>query len=72
MTQTKPERATASIALRAIRRSLFWIATPAEFISIALPLRAEDLGASAFEIGVLYAIFTASLFLVRPIVGVGL
>jgi len=42
------------------------------FITFALPLRAEDLGASAFEIGILYALFTVSVFIVRPLVGIGL
>ncbi len=42
------------------------------FITFALPLRAEDLGASGIEIGVLYSIFTASVFVIRPIVGFGL
>lgn len=42
------------------------------FITFALPLRAEDLGASAFEIGVLYSLFTAAVFIIRPLTGVGL
>jgi len=45
---------------------------PMVFISFALPLRAEDLGASAFEIGILFSIYTASVFILRPIVGVAL
>jgi len=36
-----------------------------------LPLRAEDLGASGFQIGMLYAIFTTSLIVLRPLVGIG-
>jgi MFS family permease len=58
--------------LNAIRRSLFLISMPMVFISFALPLRAEDLGASAFQIGLLFSLFTASLFILRPIVGLGL
>ncbi len=48
------------------------ISMPMVFITFALPLRAEDLGASGLEIGALYSIFTASLFVIRPIVGFGL
>lgn len=58
--------------LNALRRSLFLISAPMVFIMFALPLRAEDLGASAIEIGALYAVFTVSLFVVRPLVGIGL
>ena len=58
--------------LSAVRRSLFLVSMPMVFISFALPLRAEDLGASSFEIGVLFSLFTASLFILRPLVGFGL
>ncbi len=58
--------------LRNLRRSLFLISSPAVFITFALPLQAEDLGATAFEIGVLYSLFTAAVFLVRPLTGIGL
>ncbi len=59
-------------ALSLVRRCLFLISAPVVFINFALPLRAEDLGASAFQIGILYALFTASVFVIRPIVGFGL
>ena len=59
-------------ALRSLRRSLFLVSTPMVFILFALPLRAEDLGASAFEIGILYSLFTMSVFFVRPLTGIGL
>ncbi|NOX95309.1 MAG: MFS transporter [Alphaproteobacteria bacterium] len=59
-------------ALAPLRRSLFLISAPVVFITFALPLRAEVLGASAFEIGILYALFTISVFIVRPLVGIGL
>lgn len=58
--------------LGAVRRSLFLISMPMVFISFALPLRAEDLGASKFEVGVLFSLFTASLFVLRPFVGFGM
>ena len=41
------------------------------FIMFGLPLRAEDLGATGFQIGILYAIFTVSLIVLRPLVGIG-
>ncbi len=60
-----------SATLKNLRRSLFLISAPMVFIMFGLPLRAEDLGASGFQIGVLYAIFTASLIVLRPLVGIG-
>ncbi len=60
------------VRLKKLRRSLFLISSPAVFITFALPLRAEDLGASAVEIGLLYSLFTAAIFVVRPLAGVGL
>jgi len=42
------------------------------FIAFALPLRAEDLGATGFQIGVLFSLFTGSVFVLRPLVGFGL
>jgi len=61
-----------SASLTSVRRGLFLISMPMVFISFALPLRAEDLGASGFEIGVLFSIFTGSVFVLRPLVGFGL
>ncbi len=57
--------------LKPIRRSLFLISMPMVFILFGLPLRAEDLGATGFEIGILFSIFTASLIVLRPLVGIG-
>lgn len=45
---------------------------PMVFILFGLPLRAEDLGASGFEIGILFSIFTVALLVLRPLVGIGL
>lgn len=59
-------------ALIALRRCLFLVSAPMVFITFALPLRAEDLGASAFEIGALYSLFTAAVFVIRPLAGIGL
>ncbi len=58
--------------LNLLRRCLFLVSAPIVFINFALPLRAEDLGASAFQIGILFALFTGSILVIRPIVGVGL
>ncbi len=58
--------------LKPIRRSLFLISLPMVFILFGLPLRAEDLGASAFQIGILFSIFTASMLVLRPLVGFGI
>jgi len=55
-----------------LRRSLFLISMPMVFILFGLPLRAEDLGASGFEIGILFSIFTVALLVLRPLVGIGL
>lgn len=61
-----------SATLQDLRRSLFLISAPMVFIMFGLPLRAEDLGASGFQIGILFAIFTTSLIVLRPLVGIGL
>lgn len=58
--------------LKQLRRSLFLIYMPMVFILFGLPLRAEDLGASGVEIGVLFSIFTSALLILRPLVGIGL
>jgi MFS family permease len=59
-------------SLGALRRSLFLVSMPMVFITFALPLRAEDLGATGFEIGILFSLFTGSVFVLRPLVGFGL
>ncbi|MEO1137190.1 MAG: MFS transporter, partial [Pseudomonadota bacterium] len=56
----------------ALRRSLFLISASVVFITFALPLRAEDLGASAIQIGALYSLLTAAVFVMRPLSGYGL
>ena len=58
--------------LKYLRRSLFLISTPMVFIMFGLPLRAEDLGASGFQIGILFTLFTVSVLILRPLVGIGL
>lgn len=39
------------------------------FINFGLPLRADDLGITAFGIGGMYAVFTGTMLLFRPLVG---
>ncbi|MEM7100950.1 MAG: MFS transporter [Pseudomonadota bacterium] len=40
------------------------------FLNFGLPIRADDLGFSATAIGGMYAVFTLTMLIVRPIVGV--
>lgn len=42
------------------------------FINFGLPIRADELGIGAFGIGGMYAMFTGTLLLVRPLIGYGL
>lgn len=42
------------------------------YLNFSLPIYARELGASATEIGGMYAAFTATLLFVRPLVGIGL
>ena len=39
------------------------------FLNFGLPIRADDLGITAFGIGGMYAVFTGTMLLVRPVVG---
>lgn len=39
------------------------------FLNFGLPIRADDLGISAFGIGGMYAVFTGTMLVVRPLVG---
>lgn len=56
-------------SIQALRRSLFLVSLPLFFINFVLPIKSKELGASAFEIGGLFSIFTFSLVLLRPLVG---
>ena len=58
--------------LQAMRCSLFWVSAPIFFINFALRVKSKALGATAFEIGGLFSLFTLSLLLFRPLVGVAL
>jgi MFS family permease len=58
-------RATNSPYLTAI----FLGSTPFIFLNFSLPVRADDLGISAVGIGGMYAVFTGTMLLIRPLVG---
>mgnify|MGYP005991546197 CR=1 FL=1 len=49
--------------------AVFLGSTAFVFLNFGLPLRADDLGISAFGIGGMYAVFTATMLFVRPLVG---
>ena len=55
-----------------LHRPLFFVSFPLIFLSFSLPIYAKSLGASALEIGGLFTVFTVSLIVIRPMVGVGL
>ncbi len=57
--------------LRVVRHSLLLVAFPMVFVTFGLPLRAQELGAGGFEIGVLFSLFTLALLILRPAVGWG-
>ncbi len=49
--------------------AVFLGSTAFVFLNFGLPIRADDLGISAFGIGGMYAVFTGTMLLVRPVVG---
>jgi DHA1 family multidrug resistance protein-like MFS transporter len=51
---------------------VFFGSTAFVFLNFGLPIRADDLGISALGIGGMYAAFTGTMLLVRPLVGYGL
>jgi MFS family permease len=55
-----------------MRRGLFLVSLPIFFITFSVPVQAKSLNASAFEIGLLFSIFTLALLVLRPLVGYGL
>lgn len=58
--------------LGSVRQSLFWISVPIFFINFVLPVKSKALGANALEIGGLFSLFTLSLLLFRPLIGMAL
>ena len=55
-----------------LHRPFFLASFPQLFLPFVLPIYAKMLGASALEIGGLFAAFTVSVIVIRPMVGVGL
>lgn len=55
--------------LNGVKKSIFYISFPLSFIGFILPIYALDMGASPFEVGLLYSIFSLCSILIRPIVG---
>jgi DHA1 family multidrug resistance protein-like MFS transporter len=51
---------------------LVLISFPSVFLTFSLPIFAKNMGASAVEIGALFSLFTVSLMVLRPLVGMGL
>ena len=49
--------------------AVFLGSTAFVFLNFGLPIRADDLGIDAFGIGGMYAVFTGTMLLVRPMVG---
>ena len=49
--------------------ALFLGSTAFVFLNFSLPVRADDLGFSATAIGGMYAVFTGTILLIRPLVG---
>lgn len=52
--------------------SIFLGSTGFVFLNFGLPIRADDLGIDAVGIGGMYAVFTGTMLIVRPVVGYGL
>jgi len=55
-----------------LHKPFFFVSFPLIFLSFILPIYAKSLGASALEIGGLFTVFTVSLIVIRPMVGIGL
>jgi MFS family permease len=49
--------------------AVFLGSTAFVFLNFGLPIRADDMGIDAFGIGGMYAVFTGTMLLVRPLVG---
>jgi DHA1 family multidrug resistance protein-like MFS transporter len=67
----RPEEATERATLAALYRAIFVVSSPGGIFLVFLPLYAQALGASATEIGVLFAICALVPVLARPLVGRG-
>ena len=53
----------------AFLNSIFFGSFAFVFLNFSLPIRADDLGIDAVGIGGMYAVFTGTMLLIRPLVG---
>ena len=55
--------------MRSLMRSMFWISFSFGMLSFALPIYARELGASAWDVGVMFAVFSLVPVFIRPVLG---
>ncbi|KAB3529973.1 MFS transporter [Alkaliphilus pronyensis] len=55
--------------LSTVKRPIYLISFPLSFIAFIMPVYAIELGASIFEVGILYSVFSLCGVLLRPLVG---
>lgn len=63
---------TRTVSTSVLHTPLLLISFPSVFLTFSLPIFAKNMGASAVEIGALFSLFTVSLMVLRPLVGMGL
>jgi len=63
---------STTVTSKVLHTPLLLISFPGVFLTFSLPIFAKNMGASAIEIGALFSLFTVSLMVLRPLVGVGL
>jgi MFS family permease len=61
-----------TVTPQVLHTPLLLISFPSVFLTFSLPILAKNMGASAVEIGALFSLFTISLMVLRPLVGMGL